>query len=93
MKKQAWQVQVDAYNRSGQNVMAYATDNGLVYSQVLYWLRKLEAEPVPSRPKAAHKSEEAFVPVKIKPTNPKSASTPKALGCSRIPKWRKAVYL
>jgi|GEM_PF-2503429 hypothetical protein len=85
MKKHTWQVHVDAYNRSGQNVMAYATESGLVYSQMLYWLRKLEAEPVPGRPKAAHTPEEAFVPVKIKPTNPKSASPLKALGVLEFP--------
>jgi transposase-like protein len=76
MKKEVWQAHVDAYNSSKQSVMAYANQHGLVYSQMLYWTRKLRNEP-----KKNNNPEPAFVAIEIKNTEP----TPSALGILEFP--------
>lgn len=63
MKKDAWQVHVDAYKNSKQSITAYATENGLVYSQMLYWVRKLSDDPTP---KMKPKAEPKFVAIELK---------------------------
>jgi len=64
MKKEAWQVHVDAYNNSKKSVMAYANQHGLVYSQMLYWTRKLSSEP-----KKCDESKVGFLAVEVKKPN------------------------
>jgi hypothetical protein len=65
MKKEAWQVHVDAYN-SNQSVMRYTGRHGFVYSQMLYWTLKLTCEPKkPNGPNAGLATIEVK---KVKPT-------------------------
>jgi len=56
MKKTKWKAHIEACEKGGNNKRAYAEEHDLVYSQLLYWTRKLEEEP-----------SKEFVPVKIKP--------------------------
>jgi len=80
MKKEAWQAHVDAYNNSKQSVTTYANQHGLVYSQMLYWTRKLSNEPKKiDEPKPKRKPE--FVAVEVK----KSKPTPSVLGVLEFP--------
>ncbi|MFT5085543.1 MAG: hypothetical protein ACI9Y1_003604 [Lentisphaeria bacterium] len=60
MKKEVWQAHVDAYNSCKKSVTTYASQHGLVYSQMLYWTRKLSNEPPKAdepKPKIKPKSE------------------------------------
>ena len=65
MKKEAWQAHIDACNNSKQTVTDYASQHGLVYSQMLYWSRKL-SDP----PKKRDKPEPTFVAVKVEKPKP-----------------------
>ena len=64
MKKAAWKTHIEACEKSGNNKHRYAKEHDLVYSQFLYWIRKLKKTPSTE-----------FVPVKIKP---EEKSTPKS---------------
>ena len=84
MKKQVWQTHVNAFSRSKQSAKAYANKHGLVYSQMLYWSRKLSSEPKScSKPKQSDKPKMGFVAVKI--NKPKSTATTKVLGILEFP--------
>jgi hypothetical protein len=77
---QAWQAHVDAYNNSKQSATAYANKHGLVYSQMLYWSRKLSSEP-----KSWSKPKTGFVAVKINKSKPTMTMTTKVLGVLEFP--------
>ena len=82
MKKTKWKAHIEACEKSGNNKRAYAEEHDLVYSQLLYWTRKLEEEPSTE-----------FVPVKIKPEEksmPKP-NTPKTLGVLEFPNGARLV--
>ena len=84
MKKEAWQAHVDAYNSCKQSVATYANQHGLVYSQMLYWTRKLSNEPPKAdepKPKPKIKPKPEFVAVEVK----KSTSIPRVLGILEFP--------
>lgn len=84
MKKEAWQAHVDAYNSCKQSVTTYASQHGLVYSQMLYWTRKLSNEPPKAdepKPKPKIKPKPEFVAVEVMgPT-----SIPSVLGVLEFP--------
>ena len=79
MKKQVWQAHVDAYSRSKQSATAYANKHGLVYSQMLYWTRKL------SEPKSCSKPKTGFVAVKFNKSKSTATTTTKVLGVLEFP--------
>ena len=84
MKKEAWQAHVDAYNSCKQSVTTYANQHGLVYSQMLYWTRKLSNDPIlpaEPKPKSKLKPKPEFVPVEVK----RPAPTPCVLGVLEFP--------
>ena len=56
MKKEQWLAHIEACEKGGKNRHAYAKEHDLVYSQLLYWSRKLTKSASPE-----------FVEVKIKP--------------------------
>ena len=67
MKKERWQAHIDTCNQNKQSKIAYAKQHNLVYSQLLYWGRRLSS---PS--KVCSKPGKNFVAVKVKqpaPTN------------------------
>jgi len=68
MKKDIWVSHIEACDRSGKSRMAYAKAHGLVYSQLLYWARKITSIGAPTKPKPDKK----FTAVQIKKPLPVS---------------------
>jgi hypothetical protein len=76
LKRERWQAHIDTCKQNKQSKIAYAKQHNLVYSQLLYWGRKL------SRPsKVCSKPDKNFAAVKIK----QSVSTNQSLGVLEFP--------
>lgn len=56
MKKAHWQDHVKAFNKTGLSKKQYSKKHHLVYSQFVYWSRKIDSD-----------TSEGFIPVTITP--------------------------
>ena len=83
MKKAFWKKHIDACNSSNLSKMAYASQQSLVYSQFVYWSKKLSVEPKNFKAPAQSTSEAPFAAVKVKSTQ--AATDPKLLGVLEFP--------
>ena len=91
MKKAAWQHYVDSCNNSKLSKLKYANKHGLVYSQLLYWIKKLSAESKAVKASSPSSVDAPFVTVQVKSLP--SASSRKVLGVLEFPNGSKLSIL